>query len=414
MHSSTETPTWFLRLRFVAASFMALLVFWDSYPKNLSVFWGIFGLLLISVPLSHFVSLASPLSSWRVHFLLLVDTVLLTIVLSLTGGAANPFSIVYLVYVVLAALLLGKWWTWGLAFLTSGCFLSLFLFVDSAAMTHMHGGAHLAPGNTLSHHLSGMLFSYILVVMLVAFFVSKIIDELRKRELALGELSASQDKLLSLTTLSAHAAHELGSPLGTIDVITHELLKSMNGEDIENTLQEDLNLLSCEVQRCKKIIQKLCHQSGAVAGEMPQECSLDSLKDLLENELDTTKVQWHLSDPAEFFCLPLSPLLAALKGLLANALDASKEVRCSFALVNSRLECVIRDHGDGMSNETLRHLGQPFFSSKKDGMGLGVHIAQLVAQQFHGELTFESTQGNGTMVMFSVPAVFDLSRSRAA
>ncbi len=412
MNPRLKTPAWFFRLRVVAALLMASLVFWDSFPEIGPTFWTVFFLLLVGLPLTHFVSQYTKVVRWGSHFLLLSDTLILTLVLSFTGGPANPFSIVYLVYVVLAALLLGKWWTWGLAALTSSCFCSLFFFIESDSSGHHSHGHH--GGEALSLHLYGMLFSYVFVAFLVAFFVSKIIDELRKREFALTDLRSSQDKLLSLTTLSAHAAHELGSPLGTIEVITHEMLESMKHDESPQGFGEDLALLSREVQRCKKIIQQLCNQSGAVTGEMPRECTLEELRRNIQRELPSQSIEWHISNPEQSFCQPLTPLLAALKGLLMNALEEGEHVECTLSIENTSFQCIICDSGGGMTKETLSHLGEPFFSSKEGGMGLGVHIAQLVAKQLRGHLSFESSPAQGTVVTFSVPAHTDVFQRHVA
>lgn len=123
-----QTHLWFLRLRLFAALGACLFISTLSVVSNskLPLIWLLLALSVI--PLSdRLVSVCSWLSSnAKFQIFLVLDSILLTFLLALSGGPANPFSLVYLVLVVLAAVLLDKQWTWRIALLSSLCFTSLF------------------------------------------------------------------------------------------------------------------------------------------------------------------------------------------------------------------------------------------------------------------------------------------------
>jgi two-component system sensor histidine kinase RegB len=150
-----------------------------------------------------------------------LDTLCLTLILGLTGGTMNPFSLLYLVQITLSAVVLHKIWTRVLGALSTVCFGLLFFFYIPSAAFQMH---HVEQG--LSPHLVGMWIAFIVAVTLITFFTGKIADSLRTREqeiLDLRDQVAKNERLASLVTLAAGAAHELGTPLGTIAVVAREL-----------------------------------------------------------------------------------------------------------------------------------------------------------------------------------------------
>ena len=160
--------------------------------------------------------------------LLAIDTLLLTISLALTGGPQNPFSVFYLVYITLAAVVLGARWTWFLTVLAACSYGSLFLYLMTRP-PEVPGdhSTHIAVGLS---HLQGMWWAFLLAASLTAYFVVKLSSaiERRDRELALmREQALRHERLASLTTLAAGAAHELSTPLATIAVVTGEIERAL-------------------------------------------------------------------------------------------------------------------------------------------------------------------------------------------
>jgi len=223
---------WFVQLRWIAL-IGQLLVF--AFGKELLIEPGataaVIGAVIVfglsNVALYYIVRREKEFSSQAVASLFVVDTLLLTGLLLVTGGALNPFSILYLIYLAMGAVVLGRRWAYVLAVLSSLGFAALFLFVPKHSM---HGHA------SMSLHLHGMLLAYVIAAFSLAFFLSRVMmifraneEKLRKVEI----LKSSQEKLLALTTLSAGAAHELSSPLAAIKVIAGEIVDITKDEEVK-------------------------------------------------------------------------------------------------------------------------------------------------------------------------------------
>ena len=154
---------------------------------------------------------------------LALDVTLLTALLWLTGGTSNPFTTVYLVYIALAAVTLGSRWTWTIAALSVAGYAILFAITPPADPHAAH-----RPADDLSGHLAGMWVAFLSAAVLIGFFVTRVREALDQRERALAEarrVAAAQERLASLTTLAAGAAHELATPLATIAVASKELMR---------------------------------------------------------------------------------------------------------------------------------------------------------------------------------------------
>src|SRR5688572_15842072 len=144
------------------------------------------------------------------------DTMVLTAFLMASGGPANPFSVLYLVHVTLAAVLLPTTMTWFLVAISSGGFALLFVVSDDTM--HAHDG--------YGSHLQGMWIAYTIAAIVIAYFVGRLSLALRRRDAELASLREEASKnarLASLTTLAAGAAHELNTPLSTVAVVAKEI-----------------------------------------------------------------------------------------------------------------------------------------------------------------------------------------------
>src|SRR4029453_13048148 len=187
---------------------------------------------------------------------LAADVMLLTALLWLAGGASNPFTVVYLVYIALAAVTLGSEWTWTIAALAVAGYATLFAIAPPAEPHDMH-----RPANDLSGHLAGMWVAFLSAAVLIGFFVTRVRAALDARDRALAEArrqAALQDRLASLTTLAAGAAHELATPPPTIAGASKKLVGAAEATTA-TSLIEDARLIRSQVERCRQILD---HMSG--------------------------------------------------------------------------------------------------------------------------------------------------------
>jgi len=348
--------------------------------------------------------------------LLLLDVLLLTGLLSVTGGALNPFSMQFLVYITLAAVVLGAQWTWTITVAAALGFGSLFFLpVDEhTAIAHAFSGQ-------LGGHLQGMWWAFATAAILTAVFVVRLSREIdtRDQELEIArDRAARTERLASLTTLAAGAAHELSTPLSTIAVAAGELehaLAQVPTTSIE--VLDDVRLIQQELRRARGILDRLGSRAGDPAGEMPTSRPLnDVLANALKQISGPDQPRVTLPDTPVSIVAPVTSLTQCLAGLIRNGLDApvGPSGRRPSVIVSTTVQRVnaaewvaidVRDDGQGIPADQLPRVGEPFFTTKAPGkgMGLGVFLARLLATELGGTLTLTSEEGDGTTVTMRLP-----------
>jgi two-component system sensor histidine kinase RegB len=352
--------------------------------------------------------------------LMLFDASVLTCMLLLAGGYANPFSMVYLVNVALAAVMLRPQWGWALAALSLLMFGSLFLFGGS-------GGHHLALPEVdheqlLVLHMRGMWVALAVSAAFVVYIVQRVTRELGEREQELAaarSLGARKDKIAALGTLAAGAAHELSTPLSVIAVVTRELQRSLADAP---SAQEDLSLIKQQLTRCQDILQQMAAHAGENAGEPFTAFSLAAWSDAALDALpgrERVDIRAEVELAAHRVHGPPKALARALRSLIKNALQASPPettVELRFGATRGEVQVEVVDRGHGISPEILARVGEPFFTTKMpgEGMGLGLFLTRALAEQLGGALDLETEQGKGTTARLRLPAALAFKTGAAA
>lgn len=348
-----------------------------------------------------------------VAWVFVLDTLCLTALLMLSGGPNNPFSLLYLVFITLSSAILTKRQTWALGGLATVCFALLFRIYRPIPNLEMH---QVAAGPNL--HLIGMWVGFGVAAFLVAMFSGKISELLKEREDSLMEMQielAKKDRLASLVTLAAGAAHELSTPLATIAVVAKELERSAAGDDPASAgasaLAEDSRLIRTEVERCREILARMSAAGAEPTGETAEAVPVANLLSAVVAGFGPAgRVRVELSEASRALELiaPRHAVEQALIALVKNAMHASpadQAVTISATADGALLRLRVQDRGPGMSAETLRHVGEPFFTTKEpgQGMGLGVFLVRTLAGRLGGRLTFESAPGKGTVATLELP-----------
>ena len=255
---------------------------------------------------------------------------------------------------------------------------------------------HLEPSaSQLSLHLQGMWVAFTVAAILTAYFVVRLSSALEAREAAMAAIRqrvARQERLASVTTLAAGAAHELGSPLATIAVASRELERRIEAlpADAAAPLRDDARLIRAEVERCRSILGRLAADSGQAPGETPVEVELPALVvDLVAGlaESQRGRLVVEAVGPEARLTIPRNAFLQVARSLLQNAFDAGPgPVRLGLEAIEGRLRLRIEDEGVGMSKDQLARAGEPFFSTKPpgQGLGLGLFIARSLSEQMGG------------------------------
>lgn len=356
-----------------------------------------------------------PPSTPLIAGILALDTALLTLVLAWSGGVHNPFSALYLVHVALAASTLTAAYTWGLVTLAVLCYGSLFFWGGDAAIPAVANACpHCGSGDGLSLHLQGMWVAFVFSAALVAHFVGRLNHALRLRTrelIEVTEIAARHQRLAAMTTLAAGAAHELATPVGTIALISRELELDATRRQADAETLADLRLIGTEAERCRAILDRMAAKTLGPSGELPISTTSAELTDTLARSFPpelAARVRIEVTEPDLGLVIPESGLLHALRSLVDNAADASApsgEVRIVATGRGDSVEFRVEDRGSGMSSELLVRLGEPFFTTKEPGrgMGLGVFLARAFADSAGGTLRFESTPGRGTQATLTLP-----------
>ena len=404
------------RFRYWALLILMILIIAGRLLAHLSLSWGALCAILGLMAASNLaLSRITRHEETAVAGTLLLDTLLLTGLLYFSGGPTNPFSILYLVYVSIAALLLPPAWTWILAAVSSACFALLFLFHISVPELSMH---HHGAG-AFSMHLYGMLLSFSLVAVLCARFLASMAETIRVQEREISSLrliAAHHERLSSLTTLAAGAAHELATPLNTVQLIAEGLqarLQDNHASPGNHALQrpkdvlDDLEDLKAEVMRCRDILQDMRGASGDIPGEMPQDLSTAELFAAIKERLGPDG-RVHFDASSFPLNAPPGALRKALLALIRNGLDAAGSrgmVSVSAARAQNAVDIMVHDDGPAVAPEVLSRIGEPFFTTKEPGkgMGLGVFLARLLAMRLGGSLSYESHPGTGTVATLRLP-----------
>lgn len=341
-----------------------------------------------------------------------LDIALLTALLALTGGAMNPFTFLYLVHVVVGAILLPRNMAWGLAAFSSACY-GLF-FLPWCNLSRIGADQSVCHIETLSPelqlHLQGMWVAFAITAFFVVFFVTRIQQALvahREIRAQLREEQGKNERLASLATLSAGAAHEFGTPLSTIAVVAGELYREMSQGGHEAWL-EDLRLIRSQVARCRDVLGQMAADAGEPMGEGMETPTIGALISEVRASLEEQYQGRLIIDCAVLDTLvsvPRRSVKRVLRGLLSNAFhasDAEASVTLRVVLDDAMVRFEVRDQGRGMDKETAAKAREPFFSTKAagQGLGLGLYLAGNLAERLGGGLDIESTPGFGTTVRF--------------
>jgi two-component system sensor histidine kinase RegB len=338
---------------------------------------------------------------WLIGPVLVGDTLLLTALLAFSGGPMNPYTIFFLVHVIMAAVLLDGRWTWGFVGLCSVCYGTLFWLVP---VSH-----HAMHGDAFASHLYGMLSSFVIASICTGYFILLVQGERRRAEAqaaASQEVALKAESFAALTAVAAGAAHELATPLGTIAVAARELERAagrITGGG-GNVLAEDARLIREEVDRCRVILDALspAFPGGDDAAQMAPE---ELMEAILARVSAARKGRVHV-EPVRGSPIRLhrQRTTQAAAALLQNALDAgSGVVTVSCDCGEEGLAFRVADKGPGMSAAVQARLGEPFFSTKPQGRGLGLFLVRQFVEQVGGRLVIDSAEGKGTRVTLLLP-----------
>jgi two-component system, sensor histidine kinase RegB len=314
---------------------------------------------------------------------------------------------VYLVGITLAAVTLGHRWAVALAGVSVALYALTFFwhqplhYMDAASAEH-----------TLTLHLAGMWVALSAAAGLIAHFVGRVSEALAQREAELDDARAAtarSERLAALLSLGAGAAHELATPLSTIRTASVELERAASGS-ADTASAEYLRVIRREIDRCTHVLDQMSGRAASASAADAEIAVSRLVEDVRTRVGEARARRLDVALPAVPcpIAAPAEPLRQAVVALVQNAFDASSSDQSVLLKVEQRggVRLEVVDHGHGMPPETAARAGEPFFTTKPygAGLGLGLFLARAFADQMGGTLTVQSNVGHGTSVVLELPA----------
>jgi two-component system sensor histidine kinase RegB len=244
-------------------------------------------------------------------------------------------------------------------------------------------------------------------ILFFAAYTSRVAEEARRLSagLAATQLALAREQQVSaLGGLAAAAAHELGSPLGTIAIAAREIERELPPD---SPIAEDVRLVISETDRCRDILAEFSHSSAddenvpfarLPIGAVAESAATRHVRDSIRLVLDAAPFPETPASPAPTMA-PTAELMHGLGNLIQNAIQfARSEVRIESRWNDKAVRVTIEDDGPGFPAVVLERLGEPFLSVRRGTgahMGLGIFIAQTLLQKTGAMLAFSNRDSGG-------------------
>ena len=342
--------------------------------------------------------------------LLALNIVELAALLFLTGGLQNPFSFLFLAPVLISATALPIRLTIALGVLAVAC-ASALVFFHLPLPWDSDDPLVLPP-----IYLFGVWLSIVVAIGVTSLYAFQVTEEARKlsNALAATELVLTREQhLTQIDGLAAAAAHELGTPLSTIFLISRELEKTVH----DNVLAADLKTLREQAQRCRDILSKITQlsSSGAPFDRMPLATLIEETVAPHRDFGVTIKVRLAVAATREPVGARNPAILYGVGNILENAVDFARTTVEVNAWWNAdTVEIIISDDGPGIPPDMLNRIGEPYLSRRRSndedqsehgGLGLGIFIARTLLERTGAKVSFTNRTfpDHGAVVQIAWP-----------
>ncbi len=353
----------------------------DFISSNLIIFLGILSNLYLI-----FIYKKTQLSDRSAFIFLLIDILQLGFLLYLSGGITNPFVIFILIPSVFSSSNLSLKTNTLLVILT----ITIIVFLTFSYQD--------LPINLNSDFHNNHYFYYSIPVSLIIalvflnYFAMTFGSQSRLRKEALGkmeEVMAKEHELLSLGGQAAAAAHSLGTPLSTITIIAHDLMKHFKGQ---KDLEKDIELLNSQVERCNEILKRLTLNPVEEDEFIDKDINIrDYLYEIISSFKEISKKEFIFNFDQDSNPKKISKSIEIVYGLrnfIGNANKFSKEAIYINLKSDSEItEITIEDDGNGYPRDIISKIGEPYLKSNyskdksKEGLGLGLFIGKTLLEK---------------------------------
>ncbi len=320
------------------------------------------------------------------------DLIQLSILLYLTGGISNPFSILMIIPTIVSSTFLSMGTT-----IILGIFTVIFLFLLTIfhnPLPGIHDGQVIFP----KLYLTGYFIAIIIGLVFLSYFGIRFSGESKRRSDAVNKLQqviAKEYELENLGGQAAAAAHSLGTPLATISVVASELKKEIGNN---KEYAKDLDLLISQTKRCGEIL-KLISKKKILGDEFFSKTNLeDLLNEILSSFRETSSKNIYLetkNDKNKFLFQRSPELIYGLRNFIGNAVKFSKtKVEIIIKSDQENVKVIINDDGPGFPEDVIEIIGEPYIKSKFNsvnvnaGTGLGTFLGKTLLERKAANLFF--------------------------
>ena len=353
----------------------------DFITSNLIIFLGILSNLYLI-----FIYKKTQLSDRSAFIFLLIDILQLGILLYLSGGITNPFVIFILIPSVFSSSNLS---------LRTNTLLVILTIIIIVFLTFNYQDL---PINLNSDFHNNHYFYYSIPVSLIIalvflnYFAMTFGTQSRLRKEALGkmeEVMAKEHELLSLGGQAAAAAHSLGTPLSTITIIAHDLMKQFKGQ---KDLEKDIELLNSQVERCNEILKRLTLNPVEEDEFIDKDINIrDYLHEIISSFKEISKKEFVFNFDQDSNPKKISKSIEIVYGLRNFIGNANKFAKNSI-FINLKsdsefTELTVEDDGNGYPRDIISKIGEPYLKSNyskdksKEGLGLGLFIGKTLLEK---------------------------------
>ncbi len=318
-----------------------------------------------------------------------LDVISLTAYFALAGGPDNPFTSLYLIHIAMGGVMLRQ---------NAATFLMVWVLACYAGLHAVHLPLDLAHHTFSEQTLIrlGRIVSFTITTGSVAVFVVGITNSLRRRERQLLEArdkTAATDRLRALGTLAAGAAHEINTPLSTMGLRLRRIGRRYEDPDTVG----DIEAIRGQLERVTGIVDRLLIGAGdPTASDIDKYPAADLVAEAVKwwSKGADTPVRFDDSSDGALVEVPRVAFTQGLVNLLENAREAQGESGSTDAIEvlivreAGEIKILVRDHGCGLPDQSQHRIGDPFFTTKATGTGLGVFVARAVADGSGGGLRY--------------------------
>jgi len=353
----------------------------DFVTSNIIIFLGILSNLYLI-----FIYKKTQLSDRSAFLFLLIDILQLGVLLYLSGGITNPFVIFILIPSVFSSSNLS---------LRTNALLVILTIIIIIFLTFSYQDL---PINLNSDFHNNHYFyfsiptSLIIALVFLNYFAMTFGTQSRLRKEALGNMEkvmAKEHELLSLGGQAAAAAHSLGTPLSTITIIAHDLMKQFKGQ---KDLEKDIELLNSQVDRCNEILKRLTLNPVEEDEFIDKDINIRNyLNEIISSFKEISKKDFVFNFDQDSNPKKISKSIEIVYGLrnfIGNANKFAKNTIFINLKSDSEItEIIIEDDGDGYPRDIISKIGEPYLKSNyskdrsKEGLGLGLFIGKTLLEK---------------------------------